>query len=234
VVRPPRKREYERRSGTGRGREQQKGGRGAHAFGNEAQEAQDAEKDPASAEPAVDGEDGAAAEDGEPAAASEPVVEAEPEPPTMTMEEFLAQRAAARANAQLFGEVKAVRKVETDLSGARRGKEDLGIWGGFGASKEEAEKQKEQRSHAKKQVLDVAFKNAALEQSRDRDDYDRPPRGGRGGRGERDGGRGGRGRGRGDYGDRRAEGSARPAYSGGRGGGGGRIDLSDSNAFPAL
>ena len=32
-------------------------------------------------------------EDGDPAASSEPVVEAEPETPSLTMEEFLAQRA---------------------------------------------------------------------------------------------------------------------------------------------
>ena len=85
------------------------------------------------------------------------------------MEEFLAQREAARANTQLFGPA-AVRKVETDMTGARTAKEDLGNWGGFGMNKEESEKQKEQRSHAKKQIVDVGFKNAALEQSRDRDD----------------------------------------------------------------
>jgi hypothetical protein len=205
---------------------QSKGGRGAHAFGSEGQEAQDAEKDPASAEPATD-----AVDEGEDAAPAEPVVEAEPEPPTMTMEEFLAQRAAARANTQLFGETKPVRKVETDLSGARRGKEELGNWGGFGMNKDEGEKQKEQRSHAKTQILDVAFKNAALEAGRDRDDRDEGRGGrGRGGRGDgRDGGRGGRG-GRGPT-DRRD--APRPSGNGGRGGGS-RIDLSDANAFPSL
>ena len=141
----------------------------------------------------------------------------------------MAQRAAARANTQLFGETKPVRKVETDLSGARRGKEELGNWGGFGMNKDEGEKQKEQRSHAKTQILDVAFKNAALEAGRDRDDRDEG-RGGRGGRGDgRDGGRGGRG-GRGPT-DRRD--APRPSGNGGRGGGS-RIDLSDANAFPSL
>ena len=112
----------------------------------------------------------------EEAAAAEPVVEAEPEPPSMTMEEFLAQREAARANTQLFGPA-AVRKVETDMTGARTAKEDLGNWGGFGMNQVESEKQKEQRSHAKKQIVELGFKNAALEQSRDRDDdrYDEYP-----------------------------------------------------------
>ena len=169
--------------------------------------------------------------EGEVGAPAEPVVEAEPEPPTLTMEEYLAQRAASRANTQLFGETKSVRKVETDLSGARRGKEELGNWGGFGMNKDDAEKQKEQRSHSKNQILDVAFKNAALEAGRDRDDDREGGRGGRGrggrGDGRGDGGRGGRG-GRGPT-DRRDA----PRPSGGRGGGS-RIDLSDANAFPSL
>ena len=69
---------------------QSKGGRGAHGFGSAGQEAQDAEKDPNSAEVPVEGVDG---EEGDPAASSEPIVEAEPEIPSLTMEEFLAQRA---------------------------------------------------------------------------------------------------------------------------------------------
>ena len=58
---------------SGRG-EQSKGGRGAHGFGNEGQEALEAEKDPASAAPAT--EEAAAGEE----VPAEPVVEAEPEP----------------------------------------------------------------------------------------------------------------------------------------------------------
>ena len=55
---------------SGRG-DQSKGGRGAHGFGNEGQEALEAQKDPASANPDVEGQEEIAAE---------PVVEAEPEP----------------------------------------------------------------------------------------------------------------------------------------------------------
>lgn len=55
---------------SGRG-DQSKGGRGAHGFGNEGQEALEAQKDPASANPVVEGQE---------EVAPEPVVEAEPEP----------------------------------------------------------------------------------------------------------------------------------------------------------
>ena len=79
-------------------------------------------------------------------------------PPIFTTLFFIT---AARANTHLFGPA-AVRKVETDMTGARTAKEDLGNWGGFGMNQVESEKQKEQRSHAKKQIVELGFKNAAL------------------------------------------------------------------------
>jgi plasminogen activator inhibitor 1 RNA-binding protein len=215
-------------------REQSKGGRGAHAFGNEEQEAQQAEKDPASAEaPVEEGEDAAAE--------SEPIVEAEPEPNVMTLDDYLAKRNEARANSEIFGEIK-TRQVEADFSGlTKKQADDLGNWGGFGMNKDDGKaKAKEQRSMQKTQVLDVAFKNAALEPKRD---DDRPRTGGRGeGRGGR-GGRGGdrergEGRGGGRGGDRGSgrggRGERRPQSAGGISRGVGKIDLSDANAFPSL
>jgi hypothetical protein len=166
---------------SGRG-EQSKGGRGAHSFGNPEQEAHEAEKDPASAAP--DSEIVGGWGEGAAEVAAEPVVEAEPEPVAMTMEEFLAQRALTRANAEMFGEKKGTRQTESDLSGLQRKEAEVyGTYGNFEkAARAEAER-KAQRSTGKNVHLDVAFRNASLEaQGRDEGES-----------------RGGRGEGRGKY-----------------------------------
>lgn len=190
------KREFERRSGTGRGREVAKGGRGAYGAGNAAQDAQEAEKDPNAAEPVVE-ETGDNAE-----VVAEPEVEEEPEEPTYTLDEYMERRNEARAKAAaLVGNVKErkVTKDSSEFAGLKSvetvGGEELEYLPGK-VSKAEAGR-KDQRSTGKNTVLDVGFKF----DSQQSDGYrkDRPFRGG--GRGDRrDGGRGGRsdGRGRGD------------------------------------
>ena len=145
----------------------------------------------------------------------------------MTMEEFLAKRAESRSNADMFGEKKGTRQTETDLSGLQKKENEvLGIYGNFGAVKDSKATHKDQRSTGKTQVLDVSFRNASLEnQGRDEE---RPARGGRGeGRGDRGEGRGGRG-GRGEGRGPRPQASSAPRAVGGK------LDISDSSAFPSL
>lgn len=210
-VRRP-KREFERRSGTGRGREVSKGGRGAFGAGNAAQDALEAEKDPLSAEVPVEGLDGEEA-----AADAEPVVVAEPEPVTYTLDEYMRKREEARQQAAgLIGATKPTRSVdaEKEFAGLTSFSASLSDYLPGNAKAVEAGK-KDQRSTGKTQVTDVGFKFQVPQQdSRE---------GGRGGRGE--GGRGGRGgEGRGRGGDRREGGRGE-----GRGRGGGR----DSGARPS-
>jgi len=203
------KREFDRRSGTGRGKEVSKGGRGAFGFGNPAQDAQDAEKDPNAAEAILEPTEGAAAEE-----AAEPEVPAEPEPVVFGLDEFLEKRNAQR-QALLAQETK-LRVVDKGALAGLTKKEDQGETL-YMADKVKATKadptKKDQRSTGKTQVLDVAFKFESVQVD---DGNDR--RGNRGGRGDRrensgrdsgrDNGRGGgRGRGNSSSGGR---GSSRP------------------------
>jgi plasminogen activator inhibitor 1 RNA-binding protein len=253
--RPP-KREYERRSGTGRGNEVSRGGRGPFGAGNPAQEAQDAEKDPKSAEIVVEGEV---------AEVAEPVEVAEPEPETFTMDEFMKKREEARAKVlSLVGTKARIVSKDTEALGSMVNveKSELGDYLSPAAIKAEAVRTN-QRSSGKQQVLSVGFKSSAVQSAmseRDggresggrggggRGSYDRPredrPREdggrgrgeGRGGRGE--GGRGPRPEGRGGRGDGGR--GPRPSGDGGRGagprpaGGGGRGASFSNSDFPTL
>jgi len=182
------KREFDRRSGTGRGKEVSKGGRGAFGFGNPAQDAQEAEKDPNAAEAILEPVD--AVEE-----TAEPEVPAEPEPVVFGLDEYLEKRNAQRA-ALLAKETK-VRTVDTSALAGLTRKEEQGETL-YMADKVKAAKadptKKEQRSTGKTQVLDVAFKFESVQINEDND-----RKGGRGGRGRGDRGarEGGRGRGRG-------------------------------------
>jgi len=193
------KREFDRRSGTGRGREVSKGGRGAFGFGNPAQDAQEAEKDPNAAEAILEPVDGTEE-------AAEPEVPAEPEPVVFGLDEYLEKRNEQR-KALLAKETKLRVVDQSSLAGLTRKEEEsdnLYMAEKVKAAKAEATK-KEQRSTGKTQVLDIAFKFESVKVD---DDSDR--RGGRGGRGgAREGGRGG-GRGRGSNTGR----GARPSSGG--------------------
>lgn len=189
---PDGKRTFDRRSGTGRGREVSRGGRGPYGLGNDKQDALEAEKDPASAESPIDVDDGD----------EDPVVSAEAEEPeaeTFTMDQFMAKRAEARAAASgvlATGKVRTVTKDET--AGLTKGGEELtDFWAQTKGIKGD-QKGKDQRSNSKNISLNVGFK---FEKPDERDDRDQGRGKGRGGKGEgrdrRDGGRGdGRGRGR--------------------------------------
>jgi hypothetical protein len=132
----------------------------------------------------------------------EPEVVAEPEPATFTLDQFMEKRNEAR-RVLLANETKVRVVDQSALAGLSR-KEDEGetTYMPVKASKADASR-KDQRSTGKTQVLEVAFKFAAIQV-----DDDRGGRGGRGGegRGRGDGGRGGRGDGRGRGGAGRGEG----------------------------
>jgi len=182
------KREFDRRSGTGRGREVSKGGRGAFGFGNPAQDAQDAEKNPDGAEAILEPVDGTDE-------AAEPEVPVEPEPVVFGLDEFLAKRDEQR-KALLAQETKLRVVDKSALAGLTRKEDETDLL--YMADKVKAAKaeaaRKDQRSTGKQQVLDVAFKFESV-QVEERDERRGGGRGsGRGG--ARDSGRGsGRGRG---------------------------------------
>jgi plasminogen activator inhibitor 1 RNA-binding protein len=190
------KREFDRRSGTGRGREVSRGGRGAFGAGNPAQDALDAEKNPkAAAEGAVDGVADAAEEDAAPVEEQAP---AEPEPVTFTLDEFMRKREEARQKVADLAAV-AARTVnrETEFAGMTTLATALDDYVGANVAKAEAGR-KDQRSTGKTQVLDVGFKFPTVQPEREGGRGGRGE-GGRGGRGgDREGGRGGRREGRGE------------------------------------
>lgn len=206
------KREYDRKSGTGRGREVSRGGRGPFGAGNVKEDAQKAEKDPAAAEVEAEGEIETAEEEAGPPP--------EPEVPTFTMDQFLAQRAAAREKASSVLAADKARTVDTDFSsGLQKAGEELNDFWAQTKGGKPKKYGKDQRSTGKTSV-DVSFKFDTPQQDDDRHDR----RGDRGDRGEGGRGRGGRGRGEG-----RGEGRGR----GGRGGRGASFNVSAAE-FPTL
>lgn len=216
----PKKREFERHSGTGRGRELSKGGRGPFGFGNAQQDSQQAEKDPASAEPEVDAADEDEAEGNEDAAE-----EAEPEK-HVSLKDYLATKSQARTEAQVTLAKSQARSVDAkELAGLRKHEDNLTDFMPNVYSKESKEKAKVQRAEAASKVVDLGFKVVATDSFEGDARRERSPRPNSVG--------GGRGGGRGDRSSPR---------EGGRGGRGGRnvtkalagLDISDKNAFPAL
>jgi plasminogen activator inhibitor 1 RNA-binding protein len=232
---PGGKREYDRRSGTGRGREVSRGGRGAFGLGNDKQDALEAEKDPKAADVVTEAVE-IVVEEAVPEVVEEPK---EPEIPTYTMDQFMEKRNAERAKAvTLLAEGVKVRTVDKEaFTGLTVAGENLDDF--LGRTKFKAgDRTKDQRSTGKTQILDVGFKFAAPEQPDRGDRYDRGDKGGRGGEGGRGGGRGGDrngdrrpgGRGEGRGGGRGA------GASGGRGGGRGTGPATVFNTadFPTL
>ena len=230
------KREFERRSGTGRGRELSKGGRGAFGFGSAEQDAQDAEKNPASAEPDSESPD---------ADIPEPEPEPEPVDNTRTLDEFLELRKKATQSSTILSTKLAPRAVDASELAGLRAKDD-GLTDYFAKVHEKAAvKGGPQRSTEAKVILDLGFKAPPPAEDDDRrgkrgdDRGDRPqrftadkpdrPSSGRGRGGDRDSGRGGdrdSGRGRGGRGSAPSSRGVTGRIAG--------IDLSDANAFPAL
>lgn len=208
------KRAFDRKSGTGRGREVSRGGRGPFNSGNDRQDAQNAEKDPSTAE--VTGDD-------DEAGAEEPEEPAEPEPETFTMDQFMAKRNEARAKATslLSKDVKQRSVNKDELSGLSKAGEELNDFWAQTKGLKISDKEKTQRSNSKQTVANVGFKFEPVGGD-DRDD-----RGGRRG----GSGRGGRG---GDRDDNRNSGRVR-GRGRGRGGPTTVFSTHDNSAdFPAL
>lgn len=211
------KRTYERRSGTGRGKEIKKGGGGSRNWGSDKNEARKNEGPVDESAPAAGAEETIVEE-----VDKEPEPEPEPEEVTMTMEEFLASKSSKAAGDDLFG-AKKERSIEDNDEFAGKAAHKIELGGHFvkmGSGKSLRKKS------AKKEVqtLDLNFRIASSTDSR-------PPR--REGNDDRGrGGRGGRGRG-GRRNDRRSGGRGRGGR-GGRSGGRGGLKVDDVNAFPSL
>ncbi|KAE9042138.1 hypothetical protein PR003_g3023 [Phytophthora rubi] len=174
------RREFERRSGTGRGKETSKQGGGARNWGNKADPneqlaeaaAQDAVK-PASDEEAT--EEAAAVE------------EEEEEEVQLTLDEYLAKQKSARSG-EVFAEVE-VRQVTNEFSSAVQITKE-GKTPDFMDSQYEKVYSKKTSGRKKQLITDVGFRTEKPERfTREFDSS----RGGRGGRGARGNGRGGRG-----------------------------------------
>lgn len=174
------KREFDRRSGTGRGNEVTKGGAGKGGWGNNKDEVKE-------------GQDEVEAEKNGDNTVEEEVVEvqepAEPEVPTYTLDEYLAQRNATKPLGSVFSAVEE-RKVE-DVK-LKQGDYDLPNFLKLGTSKQKSNAEKNQRATSKTSISDVGFHAAPKEQE------ERGGKGGRGGRGAaRNAPRAGRGASRG-------------------------------------
>lgn len=224
------KRAYDRRSGTGRGREIKKGGGGARNWGSDKNEARQAEGfvDEAGQEPTMEDTTENNADNEDAAVEEEPAPEPE-EDKTMSYEEYLASKKGPETAA--FKPVQE-REVSNEFAGMKLAKkdeeEDFLVMGG-GKQK----KSKQKKTDTKVSTITPEFRVA----SSSGDDRTRDG-GGRGGRG-----RGGRGRdgGRGRGGSR--DGRGRDGRGrGGRGGGRGErgrgqdqgLNVMDQSAFPSL
>jgi plasminogen activator inhibitor 1 RNA-binding protein len=232
-------REFERRSGTGRGKEIKKGGGGGHNWGKAGEDV------PApAATPDVAG--------GENAAAEAPVVE---EDPSLTLEEYEKQKAQKRSG-EAF-ELKEARKVSSEIKGTVYKKDEDAGEGNYIKLGEEHDIKKKPAAfkHKEKKVFEIDYKVRDTSAPERESSFGGARRGG----GDREGGGRGAPRGGGSFrSDRPAraeggEGSSRPARGGaptrgfaprGRpsaGGAaaaahaaGGRIDTADQSAFPKL
>lgn len=168
---PRRGREFERRSGTGRGREEKKGGAGGHNWGRAGEET-------TVPLPSVTPEPNAEAVD------EAPVVE---EDPSLTLEEYEKLRAQKRSG-EAFEE-KQARKVEAPTEGIVLKRDDDEDYIKLGSDDQDSKK-KAVHKNKTKQVFEIDFK------VRDTSADAAPPRrGGRpeGGRGREGAPRGGRG-----------------------------------------
>lgn len=185
------KREFDRRSGTGRGREVSRGGRGSYGAGSVEQDALDAEKHPQEAQELLEPvEQQPETVEGETAAEPEP--QPEPVPSVFTLDEFLEKREQARARLNDIVGDKPVRTVDKSAFGNLEPKNDTDLDSYMPATKTGKAQQagkKDQRSSSKAQVLDLGFKSWTPPvneyRSRDRPERERGERSGRGaGRGE--------------------------------------------------
>ncbi|KAG7393604.1 hypothetical protein PHYPSEUDO_007441 [Phytophthora pseudosyringae] len=181
------RREFERRSGTGRGKEASKQGGGARNWGNKA------DPNEQLAEAAAQ-ETAKPASDEEAATEEAAVEEVEEEEIQFTLDEYLAKQKSSRSG-ELFAEVE-VRQVANEFSSAVQITKD-GKTPDFMDSQYEKVYSKKTSGRKKQVITDVGFRTEKPERFTRDFDSSRGGRGGRGGRGARGngrtGGRGGRG-----------------------------------------
>lgn len=229
------KRAYERRSGTGRGREIKKSGGGARNWGSDKDDARNAEGlsfeeketngeknnsgDQKPGQNEIDGGDAATEvkEDGD-ALAEEPPKEEE-EDKTMTYEEYLAQKEEQRLESEAFKPI-AMRELENEFAGlvGKKGRKEteeenfLKMGKGKQPRKKGAEKKDKEKIIPKFRVQDANRRSSG---DRNRRDGDRSSRSG------------GRGSGR-NYNDRRGSGNndRKPKNQ--------QVNVADMNSFPSL
>ncbi len=221
-----RKRTYERRSGTGRGKEVSKSGSGGHNWGNENEKSElvvEAEIQEGNLGEAAD--DDVAKEEVD--AEVQPDVEEEDN--TMTLEEFMAKKSASRGSSELFGEIE-VRKITNEFADAALVTKN-GKTPDFIESSYEKVFTKKTSGRKKQLLTDVGFNVVPAQPTREpRGEFSREGGGGRlggrsgggrfGGDGQRHAGRG-QGRGRGFGGDKRGSHAKAP-------------NVADTKAFPSL
>jgi plasminogen activator inhibitor 1 RNA-binding protein len=163
------KRTFDRRSGTGRGKETKKGGGGRGNWGSDKNEARTNEG------PVDENAPVAVATETEPeAVVEEPVVEepvvVEEEDITMTMDEYLAAKSASAAGESLFGSKKQEKTIEDNEFAGKAAhvavEGDFLVMGAGKKIRKRAEKKEVQK-------LDVNFRVASAADSRPRDDGER-------------------------------------------------------------
>ena len=156
------KRTYDRRSGTGRGRDVKKGGGGGHNWGSNQNDAKKAEG------PVTEGKEDVNTPESEEAVAAETeekedaAEEKEPEPEedkTLSYEEYLAQK--ARPDSEAFKPLES-REVDNEFAGkaaAKKETEDFLVMGGGKGPRKKGSGKKEKE----KLVLDFKVKSAISE-----------------------------------------------------------------------
>ena len=242
------KRTFDRRSGTGRGKEIKKNGGGARNWGSNKNEARSAEgivleeNNTNNKDETMEEETREEEEEEEPTPVEEPPKEEKEEDKTVSYEEYMKQK--TRPENEMFAPVKE-RQVENEFANLQPKvavAEDFLVGGTKGRKKKGVR-------NVEKKTLDVGFRVGASEKERDRKprrDDDRRGRGRGGGGGDdglggnrfgderRGGGGGGGGRGRGDGRGGRGRGEGRGHGAGGVHKGSIGINVNDSNAFPSL
>ncbi|KUF78852.1 hypothetical protein AM587_10010807 [Phytophthora nicotianae] len=177
------RREYERRSGTGRGKEVNKQGGGARNWGNKA--------DPNEQMAEAAAQEGAKPASDEEAAEEAAAEEEEEEEVQLTLDEYMAKQKSARSG-ELFAEVE-VRQVTNEFSSAVQITKE-GKTPDFMDSQYEKVYSKKTSGRKKQVITDVGFRTEKPERFSRDFDSSRGGRGNRGGRGARGNGRtGGRG-----------------------------------------
>lgn len=208
---------FDRKNASGRTGGQSKDGRGKYGFGSAEQDAEEATKNPNAALGGADDE----AEEADEAA------DAEPEVPSISMEEFLAQRAAEKKALSSIAGVKKERVVKAEGTVLGKSQQEI-LLEATVAAKEQGPKGLSKRLQAKQEVTGIKFgfrtENASEDRPPRREFTERKPREDRPRRDNDGKGRDFKGKG----GNDRSKGNDKPQRKNNG------PNLADANAFPSL